>query len=248
MRSIIAKAIFANRALLLEWYQKNSDSSFFATSSIDCLLCRLVQKVFLVLATMKGRIMKQRLLFFSLPLQKRDKQFASHEILFPEVILRCKLPPSKSTIWETQGQSGPRTMPAYLQLFVRNIFTHIQNFLSFVASVKINTTHSTLELIQRSKYSWDFTLICNEPFWGSLSNHMIDPLANQGFANRENKFVCSFSFVKTAICIVVTLFEGADLLLFVFFCILQRECENRKRSNLNQLGYQRQVSVFRNPS
>jgi len=74
-----------HRALLLE---ENKFSSF-TMCSIDCLLCRLVQKVFLILATVKGRI---RIRWFTCVI-------LLFEILFPEVILRCKLPPSKSTIW-----------------------------------------------------------------------------------------------------------------------------------------------------
>jgi len=65
--------------------------------SIDCLLCRLVQKVFLILATVKGRI-KFRILRLS---EQSFLWFFNFEILFPEVILRCKLPPSKSTIWSS---------------------------------------------------------------------------------------------------------------------------------------------------
>jgi len=70
---------------------------FLAMSSIECLLCRLVQKAFLALATMKDRIIA-RVLFLFLQLRKRFPKPAAHEILFPEVTLRCKLPPSKSTI------------------------------------------------------------------------------------------------------------------------------------------------------
>jgi len=43
---------------------------FFAMSSIECLLCRLVQKAFLALATMKDRI-TARVLFLFLQLRKR---------------------------------------------------------------------------------------------------------------------------------------------------------------------------------
>jgi hypothetical protein len=72
---------------------KKINFSFFIMCSIDCLLCRLVQKVFLILATVKGSNQKQV-----------NIKFSYFEILFPEVILRCKLPPSKSTIWMLQSK------------------------------------------------------------------------------------------------------------------------------------------------
>lgn len=53
-------------------------------------------------------------------------------------------------------------MPAYLRLFVRYIFTHIQFLYEIVTSVKINTTHSTLELVQRVYKEIFFFVILHE--------------------------------------------------------------------------------------
>jgi len=77
-QSIVTSKMWKSHFLSLMW-------------SIDCLLCRLVQKAFLTLATMKGRII------ISVYVSVLPNTYA-YEILFLEVMLRCKLPPSKSTI------------------------------------------------------------------------------------------------------------------------------------------------------
>lgn len=77
-QSIVTSKMWKSHFLSLMW-------------SIDCLLCRLVQKAFLTLATMKGRII-------SVYVSVLPNTYAAYEILFLEVMLRCKLPPSKSTI------------------------------------------------------------------------------------------------------------------------------------------------------
>jgi len=107
------------------------------------------QKAFLILATMKGRITARTLSFTT-------QLCSSSEILFPEVILRCKLPPSKSTIWKIseiyQGQERCRL--TYDSLYAISLHTQPTKPESLVASVKICTTHSTLELIQRGTHNY----------------------------------------------------------------------------------------------
>jgi len=99
------------------------------------------QKAFLILATMKGRITARTLSFTT-------QLCSSSEILFPEVILRCKLPPSKSTM-----------TPCTLYLYTQQTKPE-----SLVASVKICTTHSTLELIQRGTHNYHDCFIIHHDF------------------------------------------------------------------------------------
>jgi len=137
--------------------------------------------------------------------------------------LRASLP---SEITHTRhAKSGPRTMPAYLRLIVRYIFTHMQRetfwgfFLQrmwrFIQLIPHRNWFKEAKLVA-SFICWDEIVTCNESSLRFLkARHLIDPLANQNSTKEKSRFAFLFSFVKTAICVIVTLFEGADLLLQV---------------------------------
>jgi len=96
---------------------------------------------------------------------------------------------------------------------------------------------------------WDEIVTRNESSLRFLkARHLIDPLANQDSTKEKSRFAFLFSFVKTAICIIVTLFEGADLLLLVLPLHTQMWKRAQREIIFHRPRYQRQVSVFRNPS
>jgi len=111
--------------------------------------------------------------------------------------------------------------------------------------MKIYTTHSTSELDSKKQDLRFFSFLLERKFSLVLQTsprflkvyYMIDPLANQDFAKKEqNRSVFLFSFVKTAICIIATLFEGADLFLHYFSSCAFTQSELIRRNNLFFIG------------
>jgi hypothetical protein len=117
---------------------------FFTMRSIDCLLCRLVQKAFLALAKVKGRkkiILHKHCVVIipSLSSGNTTMQVASEQLYLQfRIMLLAK------SLQFHELPTGPR----YCRLTCDSMYAVYPYTQSLKRGVKINTTHSTLKLIQ----------------------------------------------------------------------------------------------------